>query len=465
MKSSCWISSRFSATALIAVLCVWVGIVPQSHALHVAVAAEMPRESCFFRSAHPQDGPHIDLHVRVEADRVLLEIGINLVFLDWLGEFPREDAERVDASELPSVAKRLERVFAERVRVTADGVALTPEITEIGINDPDEALLPLFPVSGWRGLRKLKLEVSYELVTTAHPLKTVDEVALLWPFYPPDLLSLEVPQPPLEIAAEWSGEGLRTPITLRSASPEYRWRSGVSSLDARMARLPPIPMAALPLIPSWCMLAIVVGAIVALGGYVLKRPRVGALAAIALASSIAITRPAMFPRLAIGSAGIAVPDDAALSEISSALLTNVYRAFDADEESATYDALARSVSGPLLEKMYRDVRASLVVEEEEGAMSRVLAVDVGAIVIENAISFTSQEGHPVVAMTARIAWRVDGRVTHWGHTHDRSNAYEGRFEIASLPEGWRIGKADVLSQRRIDGAPVVPIDPGADDEL
>ena len=412
-------------------LCVWVGIVPQSHALHVAVAAEMPRESCFFRSAHPQDGPHIDLHVRVEADRVLLEIGINLVFLDWLGEFPREDAERVDASELPSVAKRLERVFAERVRVTADGVALTPEITEIGINDPDEALLPLFPVSGWRGLRKLKLEVSYELVTTAHPLKTVDEVALLWPFYPPDLLSLEVPQPPLEIAAEWSGEGLRTPITLRSASPEYRWRSGVSSLDARMARLPPIPTAALPLIPSWCMLAIVVGAIVALGGYVLKRPRVGALAAIALASSIAITRPAMFPRLAIGSAGIAV----------------------------------RSVSGPLLEKMYRDVRASLVVEEEEGAMSRVLAVDVGAIVIENAISFTSQEGHPVVAMTARIAWRVDGRVTHWGHTHDRSNAYEGRFEIASLPEGWRIGKADVLSQRRIDGAPVVPIDPGADDEL
>ena len=147
------------------------------------------------------------------------------------------------------------------------------------------------------------------------------------------------------------------------------------------------------------------------------------------------------------------------------MLTNVYRAFDADEESATYDALARSVSGPLLEKMYRDVRASLVVEEEEGAMSRVLAVDVGAIVIENAISFTSQEGHPVVAMTARIAWRVDGRVTHWGHTHDRSNAYEGRFEIASLPEGWRIGKADVLSQRRIDGAPVVPIDPGADDEL
>ncbi|MSR41553.1 MAG: hypothetical protein EXS10_06595 [Phycisphaerales bacterium] len=454
-------SWKFSSTALLAVLCVWTIIVPQVISAVHAHRAELPRELPISDRLHPQDGPHIDLHVRVEAERVLLEIGINLVFLDWLGDFPREDLERVDASELPRVAKRLEQVFADQVRVTADGVALVPRIIDIGSNDPDEALLPLFPVSGWRGLRKLKLEVAYPFAGASASGTLPNEIALLWPFYPPDLLSLEEPQPPLEIAAEWSAEGLRTPITFTSATPTHNWRSGESSLDARMAPLPPVPTELLPVVPSWCTLAFLVAGIIVLAGWFWKRTRVGMMSGAVFALVIVILQPSFLPMLALGNAGLKPPPEAELREIASALLTNVYRAFDADEESTIYDALARSVSGAPLEKMYRDVRASLVMEEEEGAMSRVLAVEIGSI------SISSLEARRIrdletVFYDAHITWEVDGRVTHWGHTHDRSNVYDGRFGFAIMPEGWRIISSKVLSQRRLDGAPDAS---NPDDEL
>ncbi len=429
-----------------------------------AASGHLPRESSFFHALHPQDGPHIDLHVRIDDRRVLLEVGINLVFLDWLGEFPREDMERVDASELPLVAKRLEKIFSDRVVVMADGRALAPRIIDISSNDPDEALLPLFPVSGWRGLRKLKLDIVYATSPNGTADGVPKEVSLLWPFYPPDLLSLEVPKPPLVIAAEWSAEGLRVPMEFSSASPTYHWRSGERSISALLAPVPPVPTEVTPIIPSWGTLAMGVAGCALCAGVFLKRGRVGACIGGSVAVVLLVMQPTWFPALALGNAGLRLPSHAECSEIASTLLTNVYRGFDADEESAIYDALAHSVTGDLLERMYRDVHASLVVEEEEGAMSRVLAVEIGSVSITEirSLADTELEG---VGFDAVLAWRIDGRVTHWGHTHDRSNAYVGKLAIASTPEGWRIWSCEVLSQRRVDESPRMPLEPDVDEEL
>ncbi len=443
---------------------VWTVIVPQAGACDAGVFESLPSESSFFGGVHPQDGPHIDLHVRVDEHRVLLEIGINLVFLDWLGEFPREDLERVDASELPRVAKRLEQIFAERVIVMADGRALAPRVVDIGSNDPDEALLPLFPVSGWRGLRKLKLEVEYATHGSDAAAAISKEISLLWPFYPPDLLSLENPQPSLVIAAEWSAEGLRVPIEFSSASPTYRWRSGESSITARMAPLPPVPTEFDPWIPSWCTLAVLLAVCATIAGALQRRMRTGIAVGGGIVIMLGVMRPTVFPALALGNAGLRLPSTAECSEISSTLLTNVYRSFDADEETTIYDALALSVRGSLLERMYRDVRASLVIEEEEGAMSRVLAVEIDSIKV-TPVDASHNEPDEALAFDANIAWKVDGRVTHWGHTHDRTNAYEGRFRIAAASEGWRINACEVLSQRRVDAAGAAPVDPAIDEEL
>ena len=103
---------------------------------------------------------------------------MNLVFLDWMLEVSREDQERVDQTELAVLAPRLEAYFAAQMPVEIDGVRVAPILRELRVNDPDEVLLPLFPISGWRGLRKVEFSLDY-------PVKSApDTVAVVWPAYP-----------------------------------------------------------------------------------------------------------------------------------------------------------------------------------------------------------------------------------------------------------------------------------------
>ena len=65
-------------------------------------------------------------------------------------------------------------------------------------------------------------------------------------------------------------------------------------------------------------------------------------------------------------------------------------------------------------------------------------------------------------------WQVDGRVTHWGHAHDRTNEYDGRFTVAAEQGGWRIHDAEITRQERVDSAapaPSAPPVPSEDEEL
>jgi hypothetical protein len=108
-------------------------------------------------------------------------------------------------------------------------------------------------------------------------------------------------------------------------------------------------------------------------------------------------------------------------------------------------------------------------EEEGGAMSRVVSVRpiATSVVSQGEIE---DAGVATRAFTVDATWQVDGRVTHWGHAHDRTNEYEGRFTVAASANGWRIHDAEVTRQERVDGAEsdaetVVPPIPAEDEEL
>ena len=93
------------------------------------------------------------------------------------------------------------------------------------------------------------------------------------------------------------------------------------------------------------------------------------------------------------------------------------------------------------------IYASLVMEEAQGAASRVLAVrpvelEIGSIDVDTARS--------LVRFDALYRWQVDGRVAHWGHMHERTNEYLARLGVVGSSEGWRIDSIDLLEQERID---------------
>ena len=411
-------------------------------------------------SRHPQDGPHCDLKFRVEREAFVAEIAMNIVFLDWLLVFEREDSERIDPSELARLSPMLVRYFAAQMPVSIDALTVAPVVGKLSVNDPDEVLLPLFPTSGWRGLRK----VSFELV---YPLKSPpNEIAIVWPAYPPDLLSVWASKPPLEIAAEWTADGLRSQLLFTRSEPGFTWRRPTGGIDARLDTVPTPPVAQ-PLVPAWATMAIGVFVVAFVAAAMARRaPRVALGAGLVAAAIVLVMRPSGPATLAWGTRAPVGVSDAAAQTIFETLHGNMYRAFDYDDERTTYDALARSVSGALLEETYLSVRRALVMEDEGGAMSRVVAVRPITTRIESQGEIEIG-GRRVPAFTVAARWQVDGRVTHWGHAHDRTNEYDGRFVVGAEGDGWRMHDAEILRQERIDSGakPAVPSAPSELDEL
>jgi hypothetical protein len=370
---------------------------------------------------------------------------MNLVFLDWMLDAPREDEERIDPSELGALAPRLEAYFAAQMPVEVDGVRVAPILRDLRLNDPDEVLLPLFPISGWRGLRKVEFSLGY-------PLKSPpDTVSVVWPAYPPDLLSVLPSKPPLVIASEWTADGLRSQHTFTRVEPGFTWHRPAGGIEA--------------LVPAWATLAVAVFVVGFATAAIARRPpRVALGTGLLAAVVVLVLRPTGPAFLALGTRAPRLLAEAEAAATFESLQANLYRAFDYEAESAVYDALARSVSGGLLEETYLGVRRALVMEEEGGAMSRVVAVRPVRTSVHSQGEIALEDGRRVRAFTVDATWQVDGRVTHWGHSHDRTNEYDGRFTVAAEREGWRIHDAEITRQERVDTGDAPAPQPNPEEE-
>jgi hypothetical protein len=128
-------------------------------------------------------------------------------------------------------------------------------------------------------------------------------------------------------------------------------------------------------------------------------------------------------------------------EIVYALLRNTYHAFDFRDESAIYDTLEKSVTGTLLEKIYLEIYASLKLENAGGPRVRVYEIalrDVTEAPSESEDSFVS-----------KAEWVTIGQITHWGHTHERTNKYEAQITASLSGHEWKISELDLLNEERV----------------
>lgn len=164
---------------------------------------------------------------------------------------------------------------------------------------------------------------------------------------------------------------------------------------------------------------------------------------------------------------VVAPDESAAEEIVHALLRNIYHAFDFREETEIYDTLAASVGGRLLERVYLEIRESLELETRGGPRVRVYEValrEVSPLSFESSGSGRGDAGGGG-SVRYRVEWATVGEVTHWGHTHERTNRYEaemalaadfggvravGGEEEADFVEGaWRVVGLDLIDEERV----------------
>ena len=122
------------------------------------------------------------------------------------------------------------------------------------------------------------------------------------------------------------------------------------------------------------------------------------------------------------------------------MLSEIYHAFNLKDENETYDRLAEQVSGDLATDIYLDSRRRLIAGTREGAsvvVRQVSVQKVGAPMIA---------GADIPAYPCR--WTVTAKVTHWQHSHQRRNVYEGDLHLAVENDRWKLEAIDLRSEDR-----------------
>ena len=133
-------------------------------------------------------------------------------------------------------------------------------------------------------------------------------------------------------------------------------------------------------------------------------------------------------------------DSERLQALTGDLLHNVYRAFDYRGEEAVYDVLARSVAGELLAEVYLETRKGLELANQGGAQVKVKDIEM----LETRLA--GADGN---ALIVEVRWNVSGSVGHWGHVHQRTNAYHANITIADSDGAWKLTSLDILEEERL----------------
>ena len=399
---------------------------------------------------HPQDGPHVDVRMFIEDTQVVVRLEMNLVFLDHLLDFPREDSSRISRVEWEALQPLLEDHYLNGNAVLVDGERVYPELEKLQVNDPDLRLLPLFPYSGERGLRKIRFELHYPV-----PDPPPSSVSFEWDTYPPNILVDFDDPPPLAIAAELDAEGVRIPLVFNAIERGYTWHSVGGDLESRLLEVPgPVEVEGTD-VPALAIGLFVVGGVVVLAGFVLARSS-GSNGPVLIAAVIegpfilAATLCLVFDVGVIRlESGPSLPDAVAAEAIFRPLHANTYRAFDFVEEGDIYDALARSVEGDFLDELYRTIFRGLVMQEEGGAVARIMEVRPVSIAVGEIGIAADEQGVERPVFTVDCRWQVEGVVSHWGHAHSRTNEYFATWSVAEEADGWRLTGVEILEQDRV----------------
>ncbi len=247
-----------------------------------------------------------------------------------------------------------------------------------------------------------------------------------------------------EMDAELEAYGDMLFPSFTEEEPEFIWHRPVAQTQPPTVALPPRPEPThypLPLLSVLCMLSMIAAHMVwpkRWNGWLL------ATTVVMLAFCAVLTRKVTVDLPIPGkSAPTRPPDDEALA-IFASLHRGIYAAMEGEDEAKVYDQLEENVTADLLQPLYLDIRQSMVLQEEGGAVARIRKTEI----VETSVLDEREEDAPWFKVKAR--WRVVGRVGHWGHTHERINEYLADATIVTQDGRWKIAAIDVLEETRVD---------------
>ena len=344
------------------------------------------------------------------------------------------------------VREDLEAYFTEYCPVVIDGVQVRPVLDDIEYATMENQV-NLGEVTNF--------VMAYMILS--YPIKTRPQtVDMRWGLYLPDKVQDIVPDTPdptghdpQTVGSIFYTFGELDLMKFTPSEPQYVWHTPepILSVDAQK-RLQAVETAAAKASVRKFSLAWPLAGLLALGGIVMGAKRRPALAVAFVGMAVAAVAAHQPLTLSLGSARSGLAGEDALQRFRD-LHQNIYRAFDYQDDDAIYDTLAQSVSGDLLDQIYRDVYKSLVLKDEGGAVCRVRKLDY--VKCEPTALKQDEKGYAF-----DCHWRVDGLVQHHGHTHERLNDYEARYLLSESGGTWRIMDVEISREKRLNPETLEP---------
>ncbi len=342
----------------------------------------------------------------------------------------------------------IRKLFIERNPVLVDQIRVQPVVLELLMDLTAEHLDPDNPEPNHEKVRLALGNWPGVMVTLSYPLKSAPkQIAFRWEL---DQVYQRWKNDPRARGKEeeveaylYSGDE-ETLFEFTRQEPEFIWHSTHDPLPPPQL-VPSQPTDAHISIPVVSTLLLTLGFGLA---FFWRRQKIWAFACLGLGIvGAALATPLAPISLTLPWSQISPPPEKEALRIFEVLHGNVYRAFDYSTEDEIYDTLAQSVDGPLLDWTYNEIFQSLVLREAGGAISTVSKVAIQSAEILTTLdeSSTLEPG----AFGVRCSWRVTGKVTHWGHSHTRKNAYQAIYTLARRANAWKIVHTEILEQQRI----------------
>ena len=360
------------------------------------------------------------------------EVLIPLATLATMMDFERADLAFLTVEEQASAAQQIKAFFSVGNPVTIDGVTVKTIFDRVdfyGLDFRDFAQQP--------EARKVSMASGRVGVIMEYPAKTPPQaVTVEWDKFSDMIRSIDaVVFAHKEVLAAKFSKFLENNV--------YRWEATdapplpeITDVDLQDPRYfaPPATFG-LPVLTLACLLTGLV-----LIPFAFASPKIFAAACILVGMGFLTTQLAVIalPSPFEPAGTIRINGDTA-NRVFEQLHTNLFRAFDYSQEEDIYDALAVSVHGPLLRKLYLQINNSLRIEEEGGAIANIEQV-------QRLSGVRVQEPFVKNGFRYRSKWNIVGTIEHWGHIHQRTNQYDAQFDVQIVDGDWKLTSMEILDQ-------------------
>jgi hypothetical protein len=323
----------------------------------------------------------------------------------------------------PELEREVAEFLRERQAVLIDGRVVEPELARVNFLERTLRTSRVIDPPLELDVHSAILGVIFVYPTDGLP----QHVTMDW-----DLWNERIQRVPVSAVDQAGG----LPSTLEPDWRVLEWKNFLKNPELPTLQLlapPPHPWTRWMWKLRWLLLAGALGAVVACTGRVRRGDR-------ALVPVVAASLAVVLAAGCVWWSRSAQLSDARAEEVVSALLHNVYRAFDFRSEEKIYDVLARSAEGELLAQIYLETRRGLELANQGGARAKVKQIEM--------IDVASEPG-PEGSFIATASWNVAGSVGHWGHVHQRKNRYRAELAIAPVAGSWKLVGLEVLQEERL----------------